>query len=392
MKKIAFHINSLLAGGIEKVLLELLRALPRHKYDVRLLVTYEFGAAEVLRHEVPLDVPVIYLLPISPLTRTHIKKKTAKVTSFEKLLAEIFIVPFRKNRLRQRLEAEIADVDILVDFDMTLAPMFSSFSGKRSIAYCHFSLSHYFEGNGRKLAKLAKRLNHYNQVVMLCDEMKEEAAKRYPFLSEKLVRIYNAIDFEKITLLASEPLPDAAISFQKNGYIVSVGRLQETQKDFTTLIKAFAYCVAHYRISESLVIVGHGGSQQQLENLASELGIGERVFFAGFQQNPYPWLAASKLFVFSSKYEGLPTVLIEALALQKPIVATACPTGVRELLMQGNAGTLVPIGDVQVMGAAIYQLLTDPHLASSYKKCSASFLKEFSIRETIQQTEQVLFQ
>lgn len=392
MKTIVFHIHSLLAGGIEKVLIEILSALPKDKYNIRLLITYEFGKAEVLRPLIPNDIPVEYLLPQSILTRTHVKKKTGKVSAIEKVFSELFIAPFKKNVLKKRLREAVEDADLIIDFDMTLAPLHKVIADKKKIAYCHFSLNHYLDGNARKLSKLAHRLSHYDKVVMLCDEMKEEAAQLFPFLAPKLLRIYNAVDFNRIQTMAAEPLDKAAIPFLQQGYIVSVGRLQEGQKDFTTLIKAYAQAVRQYAIGEALVIVGDGGSRATLEALTEALGIKDKVYFAGFQNNPYKWMAQSKMLLFSSRYEGLPTVLIEALSLGKPVVATACPTGVRELLLDGYAGILTPVGDIAAMADAIYRLIYNPVLQEKQRNNAALFLQNFSISHTIQETQSLLFE
>src|SRR5690606_3468906 len=181
-------------------------------------------------------------------------------------------------------------------------------------------------------------------------------AALYPILSHQLVRIYNAVDMQKIQQLAEEKLslPDY---HQQNGYIISVGRIHEAQKDFTTLLKAYADAVKRYRIREGLIIVGKGGDMPMLKTLTTTLGIRERVYFTGLQTNPYKWVKQAKLFVFSSKYEGLPTVLIEAQCLHIPIVATQTPTGVAEILLYGKAGSLIPIGDATAMADAIFELL-----------------------------------
>ena len=387
-----FHVQQLLGGGIERVLISLLRSLPADRYRVRLLITYDFGKAEFWREDIPSHVSVSYLLPPSILTRTHIAKKTAKVSPIQKGLNEVLLTPLRNALIKRRLPEALAGADLLIDFDMTLAPWHRSLTGIKKVAYCHFSLPHYHDGNPRRLARLAARLAHYDKVVMLCDEMKESAAAMFTALAPRLVRIYNSVDIEGIQRAALEPLPAEAEPWLRVGYLVSVGRLHEAQKDFTTLIRAFAQCVETHGIPQHLVIVGYGGALESLKALAAQLGIGDRVHFIGFDANPHRWVVRSDLFVFSSKYEGLPTVLIEALALGRNIVATECPTGVRELLMDGQAGTLVPVGNTAIMSDAIAELLSNPLLAAEQRVAATSFLQTFSLSQNLEEIDRLLIE
>lgn len=138
--------------------------------------------------------------------------------------------------------------------------------------------------------------------------------------------------------------------------IVGIGRL-EPQKDFPTLIHAFSR-VRRGRPAR-LLILGEGQERHALEALVTELGIADDVTLPGFVENPYAYLSRAGVFVLSSIYEGLPTVLIEALALGTPVVSTDCRTGPREILEEGRLGRLVPIRDPDSLAAAIVQTLDD---------------------------------
>jgi len=108
-----------------------------------------------------------------------------------------------------------------------------------------------------------------------------------------------------------------------------------------------------------LAILGEGEQRAALEQLAAELGIADRVFFLGFQ--PQPWLFVSKadLFVLSSRYEGFGNVLIEAMRQGVPVVSTDCPGGPSEILEDGRYGRLVPCGDEQALADAMEAALDD---------------------------------
>jgi len=123
------------------------------------------------------------------------------------------------------------------------------------------------------------------------------------------------------------------------------------QKDFPTLIQAFAHVRRAY--PARLLILGEGEERPALEALVRQLGLEQDVSLPGFAVNPYPYMARASLFVLSSRWEGLPGVLIEALYCGAPLVATDCPSGPREILRDGQYGQLVPVGDVTALAQAI---------------------------------------
>ena len=166
--------------------------------------------------------------------------------------------------------------------------------------------------------------------------------------------------------------------FGKNHQIIlAVGRLKP-QKDFATLLEAFAK-VKQNLDSAKLIILGEGFLRQELENLAIQLKIEKDVDLAGFKKNPYPFIANADLFVSSSIYEGLPNVLIEAFALNQKIIATNSNGGSAEILQDGLYGELVPVSNPDSMAEAIERNLTG----------NSRILKEPRPRHIFNQTSQV---
>jgi glycosyltransferase involved in cell wall biosynthesis len=139
--------------------------------------------------------------------------------------------------------------------------------------------------------------------------------------------------------------------------ILGAGRLTR-QKDFPTLIRAFA------KLRETragrLIILGDGRQATSLRALAAELGVAEDLDLPGFTDNPYSYMAQAQLFVLSSRWEGSPNVLTEAMALGTPVVATDCPSGPAEILQKGRYGPLVPLGDWQALATAMARVLDAP--------------------------------
>jgi glycosyltransferase involved in cell wall biosynthesis len=103
------------------------------------------------------------------------------------------------------------------------------------------------------------------------------------------------------------------------------------------------------------------------------------VVFAGWQNNPFRLLAAADLFVLSSRYEGFPNALMEAMAVGLPVLSTACPSGPAELLENGRHGVLVPVGDPAAMADAILHFCANPALRSEYAALSRARIEEYSL-------------
>jgi glycosyltransferase involved in cell wall biosynthesis len=155
--------------------------------------------------------------------------------------------------------------------------------------------------------------------------------------------------------------------------VMGIGGLRR-QKDFGTLIRAFA--MLHRKRRCRLVILGSGRQHARLQKLARRLGVAEDVDLPGFRTNPYSCLTRSSLFVLSSLWEGLPNVLIEALALGVPVVATDCPGGASEILEGGRHGPLVKPGDYRAMSNAMDAVLTSPPDPAALKSAAERYTVE----------------
>ncbi|MDJ0571371.1 MAG: glycosyltransferase [Pleurocapsa sp. MO_192.B19] len=206
-------------------------------------------------------------------------------------------------------------------------------------------------------------------------------------LAEKSVQtIYNPIVDRRLLAQANEPLNEPWLQPGSPPVFLSIGRLT-AQKDFATLLRGFA--TVNQQLDARLIILGEGELRQELEALAQNLGIAESVSLPGFVNNPYPYFKAASAFVLSSRWEGLPTVLIEALACGCPVVATDCPSGPLEILAQGKYGHLVPIGDSAALAAAMIQVLDKSPETEFLVKRSQDFAVERSVTEYLQLIEKV---
>jgi glycosyltransferase involved in cell wall biosynthesis len=172
--------------------------------------------------------------------------------------------------------------------------------------------------------------------------------------------IYNPIVTPDLAAQAKAPLEHAWFEPGEPPVILAVGRLT-AQKDFGTLIRAFAW-VRNARPAR-LLILGQGEERETLERLVRQLSLEQDVSMPGFVTNPYAFMAHAALFVLSSRWEGLPTVLVEALYCGAPLIATDCPSGPREILRDGLYGRLVPVEDAAALARTIGAALDNkaPH-------------------------------
>jgi glycosyltransferase involved in cell wall biosynthesis len=172
--------------------------------------------------------------------------------------------------------------------------------------------------------------------------------------SDHLKTVYNPVVSERLFTMASEPLDHPWFAPDQPPVILAVGRL-ERQKDHGTLLEAFQR--VRQKRAARLLILGEGSDRHALEERARELCISDDVSFPGFVSNPYPFMRRAAVFALSSSWEGLPTVLIEALALGATIVSTDCPDGPREILADGKYGRLVPVGRADELATEIERAL-----------------------------------
>ncbi len=171
-------------------------------------------------------------------------------------------------------------------------------------------------------------------------------------------------------------------------YVLAIGRL-ERQKGFDVLLRAFAKGGAA-AIHAQLWIAGAGSELASLVALAESLGIGSRVRFLGQVKDVAQLLRGASLFVLSSRFEGMPNALLEALAAGVPVVSTDCPTGPRELLSDAESGLLVPVDDVDSMAEAISRVLLDPVLAARMRVAGRASVGRFALENVTLLWESVL--
>ncbi|MDR2174685.1 MAG: glycosyltransferase [Synergistaceae bacterium] len=175
---------------------------------------------------------------------------------------------------------------------------------------------------------------------------------------EKLACIYNPVAAPYIEEMAAvSPAHPWLPSTIERPVFVATGQLNQ-QKDYPTLLKALA--LLRRRADARLVVLGRGALLQELQSLSKDLAIEDSIDWLGFVPNPFAYMKNSGFLVLSSTFEGLPTVIIEALALGISVAATDSLGGIREILGDGEYGRLVPVGDYEALANAMYENLRKP--------------------------------
>jgi glycosyltransferase involved in cell wall biosynthesis len=357
--RVLFHVTDFGNGGIESSLIQWLRILDRTRFQIVLSVTYASPMlAQRFRALIPDDIPVEILVQPRWLRYFQERRYARRLGKAGRIARDVHGALAVRPHIAKHVERLARNVDVIVDFDLSLRRLAGRF-GVAWIGVNHFSFVARLGGQGRRVRRLLNQYCRYDRIAALNQQMADEAARMFGNRLSVVV-LPNAVDVDAIranAAAARPPVTPAGVP-----YIVSVARLDELQKDHRTLLRAYAQLVDTHAVPEHLVLVGDGAYRDELASLAETLGVGARVHFAGQLHNPHPVMADASIVVLSSKNEGMPMVLIEALALGKAIVSTDCPTGPRDILDHGRAGMLVPVGDVTALADAMARLLTDDAL------------------------------
>jgi glycosyltransferase involved in cell wall biosynthesis len=220
-------------------------------------------------------------------------------------------------------------------------------------------------------------------VVAVSSGVADALAKATGLPRERIAVVHNPVVDSTLEAMATESVAHPWLAASEPPVVLGVGRLVE-QKGFATLIRAVAEASRTRQLR--LIILGSGSeaTRRSLLELADGLGCGDAVELPGFMHNPFAWMARADVFVLSSLHEGLPAVLIQALACGCPVVSTDCPSGPSEILEGGRYGRLVPVGDHQAMAAAILSTLAAPDDRLARISRAATFSVERAARAYLQ--------
>ena len=221
------------------------------------------------------------------------------------------------------------------------------------------------------------------KVVTVSQALREGIADWVPWGRQRISYCPNAVVTEHLLNAAQTPMP----AYLPSEFWLGVGRLVEL-KGFHLLLDAYALALSREPLPD-LVITGDGPQRRALTEQAQRLGIADRVHFTGFLSNPYPLIRQARLLILSSFHEGMPTVLIEALALGTPVLACDCETGPREVLDHGRLGQLVKVNDVPALAEGLLQSLAKPDATTSCGQTLADAVRQYTSQHAAQASYRV---
>lgn len=390
--KILFLLKSFASGGVERVTLVLSRMLAERGHDVALAVFRNQGplASEVF------DRVRLSALASGPTILGRLLALRADPSSIAQMALPVLGAAKADRTLRylpslvRLLREEAPDAVVAAMPYVNLAALWArsvAGVGARIMVMEHIEISQYLaERRGwrhDRLLPLLHRTYPKAEVIGAVSRGVADDLARSSGIDRRLVRVvYNPVVTDAMLTMAESSVEHPWFRADATPVVLSAGRLAE-QKDHVTLLKAFARVRA--RREARLVILGTAGSQDktaqrqaELMDLARALGVQEDVDLPGFVSNPYAFMAKASVFVLSSRYEGLPTVLVEAMACGCPVVSTACPGSV-EILDDGRYGRLAPIGEPEALSESILATLESEPNRNVLRRRSLDFSAERSV-------------
>jgi len=345
--RVAFYMQDLSGGGVERMRLALIAALRARGVDASLVVGKKQGPLVAL---LPRDVPVIDL---------GAARTWQAIPKLAKLLRDTQPDILISSLDHNNIAAMIARV--------------LSGSAARLVVCQHNALSaERTLGWKYRLVPLAYRMLHHsaNAWVAVSRGVANDLCSLTGIRRAKISVIYNPVVDADFAGNCAGPPPYPWLADKAAPVFVCVGRLT-AQKDLFTLLAAFRMLLDTAKAR--LIIVGEGEEEAPLRRYAIQRGLAHAVAFVGYQANPLPWIRHADALVSSSRYEGLGNAIVEALACGTQVIATDCPHGPSEVLLEGALGTLVPVGDAEALAEAMALVSTRSVEAATLQSRATGF-------------------
>ena len=363
MKKtrIAFCVRDMKIGGVESVLIRTLDALLQtQKFEI-FVITYSKIKEQVYTDWFAAH-PDVHVYPLYP----------ARFLGTD--LSHFFLLRIVQHwcrdlyrwilRLRNKIRGA-GDIDIFVDYyNFSFNSEFRKIKQKK-VVWWHSSINNFISGN------YIKYMKNYDMLVALTDGFVDEFKQLYPEYADKVVRIYNPLDVKKISVQS-----DAA-AMPRGKYFCCVSRLY-ADKDIPTVLRAFdIFWNKNNRPNVKLFIIGGGSFRDRYEKMAAALSVADHVVFAGPLANPFGYMRGAMANILSSFSEGLPTVLIESVAVGGINISSDCKNGPREILYNGAGGLLFSPGNVDELAGCMSDVFNGAVNVRKMKKVARDGLRRF---------------
>ncbi len=376
-KKILIRIGSLRHGGAEKVLVNFLKNLPPDKYEIDLLLNLYSG---LYISEVPAWVNLKYLIKGEMITTNRPKDIPVKVC---RVLYEKFFLWFPFMLYCFILKNKKYDVEIAAIHAMYKEILSSPQKSSKKIIWVQndiFNLKGYTQ-------EVIRQFFRFNRILVISDKLRDGMYQLAKNEAEKasVIKIYNPIDRNDTLRKADVEIRDYPFS-ENLPTFVTVGTVYP-QKGYDRLLNVHKKLIDE-GLKHHLMIIGDGYDFDNIQDQLNKLGLQKTAKMLGFSSNPYPYLKKADFYIMSSRHEGFPTIIAEALILNKPVSATDI-SGIRDLLQDGRLGNITPNSEEGIY-EGMKKFLTDKNLAEDYKSQITQTELPFVLEKSVEHLQKII--
>lgn len=375
MKKLLFIVDSLNGGGAEKVLYDILKNINLSKYKIELFLIENKGVYIEKIKKLEIDINYLFKERKDFINNIIYRK-------FKSMIIRILRHFYCKYPLLiKKLKNKNYDIEIAFLEGYSTVLVANRKNNSKKIAWIHTDLLKHKVLNNTLEKKSYQKIN---KIICVSEDSKKSVLELYPENKDKMQVIYNPIDKKNILEKSKEEIN---IKFNKNKInIMTIGRLIKI-KGYDILLQSHNKLIKE-GLNYNLIILGEGPERNNLEKYIKENNLENNTQLLGFKENPYSYLKEMDIFISSSRYEGYPLVLCEALCLEKPIIATNC-TGPKEILENGKYGLLAEVENMDDLAIKMKKLILDKKLREKYSELSKKRAEIFNMRKTMQEIEKL---
>tara|TARA_B100001057_G_C22865679_1_gene956393 strand:- start:2131 stop:3234 length:1104 start_codon:yes stop_codon:yes gene_type:complete len=345
-KRLIFFMPSMEGGGVEKNLILVANYISKYKDNVQ-LITFDNNFNKFFNKKI--------------LITNVIKKNQKKYSKYYKYFCCLCIL----------LKEYFSDKNfVLFSFQANIYTLILSYFLNFKIISRSNSSPSGWNKNFFKNLVFKFFFNKANCIIVNSKEFQKEFKKKFKI---NTYLIYNPLNQKEILKKSKIQIKDEIFrdNFLK---IINIGRFTD-QKDHSTLVEAIK--IVSRKIKCELIIIGYGSNRFNIQNKINKYKLQKNIKIVNYKTNPFPYLKAADLFVLSSKYEGLPNVILEAQTLKKYVISTDCPTGPKEILLNGKIGSLFKVGDYDKLAKLIIDFKKNKKIFQTKSKKAFKMLNRF---------------
>ena len=389
MKRVLIAIHTLQMGGVEKIVINLLKNIDKEKFDVTLLSIVNDG---IYINEVKKIPNIKYKYFFNSLfkksrdnTNSPFNKITSKIMNiiwkYYLFMIKYFPKYLYQKNIKEKYDIEISFLEGKVAKIIANSPNHDS----KKMVWIHTDIENICRMNiFKSLQEEIDCYNKFDKIVCVSSDVKNHFIHKTGITENILIQT-NPINSEEIIEKSKEKILE---NLKKDGLVLcAVGRLAY-EKGFDRLLKIHKRLLSE-NIKNTVWIVGEGGERKRLEKYISANNLENTVDLIGYTSNPYKYIKNADIFVCSSRIEGLSSVVIEATILEKPIVTTMC-SGMTDILGEDNENAMIVSNNTDDLYLGIKKMITDNELRRTYENNIKNISNEFNINHVIKNIENLL--